>query len=263
MKTNFKIILIFSIFLLTLTLESKAQSNEYCREQYKSQFDSLTCENTITEVFRVNYMQCEVDVTVNRTRCSYIQQGCSNPINFEIVNISSVDWDYDNCPTLTGWLFPGYPDNWGTLNEYGLKQMLKAISSNISIQLFENELLQNPNNYQCDGTPPNCVNPNSCNSFKVVTTQPKCQKLCIGIKLGATPQRFYIGYLPCDDNNQSCCVTAIKMCLCGDIIKQTITAEPLNSICTGALPPDGNCSFPPGYVPILSFPNCVAICGDD
>ena len=241
-----------------------SQATSYCIEQSMQQYDGIVCAAPISYGVTANYMGCDVEVLMNVTNCKYKDPNCYDSIPLTFYNISSVDWDFDACPNLTAYLFPGYPDNWGTINDYGLKQMMRSIDEQVATALFVDfySSLEDKTQYKCIGTPPNCEFPNSnCSPFNVIVTNPKCEQLCLAMKNpGTSRPRFYIGFTPCDDNNQSCCITEFKMCMCGDEVKQTETTWPSTFICEGALPPSTGCFIPIDYTPIFNFPFCIAIC---
>lgn len=263
----FKILIIGYLFIFAGN-HLYSQATSFCIEQAKLQFPRLVCEPSTSQSATVNYMGCAVDVLINITKCTYIDPNCPNvqiPVFF--YNISSIDWNYDDCQNLTAYIFPGYPDNWGTINDYGFKQMMKSINVQLSTELFVNYYYSLSDsareNFNCAGTPPNCEYP-TCAAMKVIASNAKCEQLCLARKdYGTNGTRYYLGFTPCDDNNQSCCITEFKMCMCGNEVKQIETTWPTTFVCQGALPPSNGCFIPPGYTPIFNFPYCIALCDDN
>jgi hypothetical protein len=245
-----------------------SQATSFCIEQAKLQFPELICDPTISQSYTANYMGCAVDVLINITYCKYQDPNCSaDSIPVIFYNISSIDWNYDSCQNLTAYIFPGYPDNWGTINDYGFKQMMKSIDVQVATNIFVNyyNSLQDyeKTQFNCPGTPPNCDFPN-CSAVNVIASNPKCEQLCLASRnVGTNGPRYYLGFAPCDDNNQSCCITEFKMCMCGNEVKQIETTWPTTFVCQGALPPSNGCIIPPDYTPIFNFPYCIAFCDEN
>lgn len=268
MRKIMNLILIFISISLFSIIELYSQATTFCIEQATMQYPNITCKTTVANSITAYYMGCRVDALINITKCKYFDPNCSrDSIVVIFFNISSIDWNYDSCQVLTQWLFPGYPDNWGTLNEYGFRQMMKSIDIQVAtalyVEFYSSLDEQKKALYNCVGTPPNCEFP-SCNAVSVIASNAKCEQLCLASKNpGTNGSRYYLGFTPCDDNNQSCCITELKMCMCGNEVKQIETTWPTTFICQGALPPSTGCYIPPDYTPIFNFPYCIAFCEDN
>lgn len=256
------IILISVIGSITL----QAQQSEYCHNKI-FELGDVQCGEWISESATITYWECPINIGYSKRICIVDDPNdqCPPRTVFQI-GIGSVNWNWDNCPTLTRILFPGYPENFGQLMEDFFAIMIAQLSrelANIAYSDWYNGLTSEEKQlYNCNGTPPSDCTIPECAPFEVLISNPPCNIPCWGIKNpGTSGPDIRMVWLPCDDNNLTCCFSSMKYCMCGNnIMSETVLGGGNYTFCTPPIvPPQPGCVMWEDYN-MFTLPHCMVMC---
>ncbi len=211
---------------------------------------------SVTRTFPTTF-GCAITFNYQFRECTdYISCGVPKIIiqhRFASINIP------DNCYNLMSMLFPGYPDNYGTMNEAYFNQLIDGLFLQLGKEAFD----QTPNPVVCAGTPPNCTPPsNPCEElFMVWYSLPKCRAYCIRppfISQGNGTVQVII--IPCPVQlSNACCEHKKFFCKCGGVTMVTEVNSYTQGNCNPLMEPTYLCQ-PLEGMPPPTYINCGSSC---
>lgn len=223
---------------------------------------------TLTETVNIDYPydMCPIEVRYETKTCEMDANSSCPGQRIVQVRIIGMDWDFysTDCDDLTVHIFPGFPNDFGDLNEDNLADILTQVQRSLSNILFENYYnsltAAEKIAYQCDN--PGCTMPTSfCTGYTVLYVTPRCMSTCLLYRDNETgPGKDNIYLIPCynpepdDEEIEPCCEFKRIFCVCvdnqgnyiGTKVTETSTSEP--GTCNGTqAAPGWNCPpAPPG-----------------
>lgn len=262
MKTLNQKYIILSIALalmFLLTYKTNAQlDNCYTPEENE------TCTDWEPAGFDFTYMGCTVHVDYYYRTCTKTVNGCQIPRIRKQVRIWQTSWS-ENCTALQQAIFPGYPNDFSTMNYYQFALLFNQANERMGINEFSAYYDANPelqSGLNCVGTPPNCSDPSTgpCN-FSVYYSNFSCQMLCWYYKdpqTGGSGPGVIVNNYSCTSESSTCCEHIAYYCKCGDEVRKLVTVTG-SSFCNDAVPPYESCFPKTGYTSYPS-PGCITIC---
>ncbi|GEM_PF-2818200 len=266
MKLKYVIFTLNIIIGLFLTVSKNYADNDICYTEESGKI----CGDWIPYGFDMTYLNCTVHVDYYVRECTITQPDCNNGETFIRLEtkIYHINWDWGQCATLTQAIYPGYPDNFGTMNYVQFGLLFSEASSLMAKKAFENFYNNLPPNkqteYNCYGTPPNCSNPSwqdKCEA-DVYYSNFSCQVVCWYIKEpgtgGSDPSVITMTH-PCESESSTCCAHYVKYCKCGSEIF-SITSVEYEGLCEDAIPPNPSPCFGITGYDSFSSGGCITIC---
>lgn len=266
MKLKYVILTLSIIIGLFLTVNKSYADNDIC---YTIE-EGKDCGDWIPYGFDMTYLNCTVHIDYYVRVCTIQQPNCKEgEVFFRLeTKIKQIDWDWEQCQTLTQALFPGYPDNFGTMNYVQFGVLFSEASSLMAKNAFENFYNNLPPDeqtaYNCLGTPPNCGNPtweDKCEA-DVYYSNFSCQFICWYFKGpgtgGSGPSVITMAH-SCESASSTCCAHYVKYCKCGDEIFSINYIES-DGLCEDAIPPTPDPCFNITGYDGYSSGGCITIC---
>ncbi len=168
---------------------------------------------------------------------------------------SSIDIP-DNCYAVNNQLYPGWPSDFSTINNYYFNQLIDGIF----LQLGKDEFVKGTI-INCIGTPPDCNMPEPCGTaFAIRYSLPKCRAYCIANTPDTAPvQRKVISTITCPNTpNSGCCQHEKYFCNCGGEIYVTEINTYTSVTCNPTYEPEMLCIALPGWT--KTYISCSDAC---
>lgn len=190
-------------------------------------------------------------LTVNYSYRECLINTCTPPRKIRQYSMGSIDFNesLSECLTFASNLFPGYPDDFGNIDQTYFNYITDEIFKTIGIRDFEayyNGL--NPLQklaYNCAGTPPECSFPDigGCNKYEVRFSNPKCRAFCIMKRIVGTSESIVtVTPLYCPGATPvACCEYKKFMCMCGTDVLVTETNTTTQGNCNPVTEPINQC----------------------
>jgi hypothetical protein len=259
-----KKIFILSVVLLLLFFSSINTMRAQLENCYPTN-QNETCTDWTGSSFEFTYMSCNVHIDYYYRVCKD-PTGCEGQPKVRIdARIFQIVWDWDNCLNLTQAIYPGYPNDFGTMNYVQFASLFNLASRQMGETSFINYYNSHPDeqiSLQCYGTPPDCSDPdpNSCN-FSVYYSNFSCEMICWHIKdagTGWAGPGVIVNNYPCTSANSTCCEHIAHYCMCGDQVHSIISVNG-TGLCNDAIPPYDSC-FELEHYTTYSSNGCITIC---
>jgi hypothetical protein len=220
----------------------------------------FTCEPwtdvSVTRTFPITF-GCTVTFKYQKRECTDFTS-CQVPktiIQYRFASISM----HGTCYNLNGMLFPGYPNNFGVMNEAYFNELIDGIFLQLGKERFELDPINAPN---CPGTPPNCTAPtNPCEQlFMASYSLPKCRAYCIRAPHASSFGEVTVVMLECPTAlSIACCEHKKFFCKCGGVTMVTEVNSYTQGNCNPLMEPTHLCQ-PLEGMPPPSYINCGSSC---
>ncbi len=211
------VFLILALFLVAGQNEVKAQSED-C---FEVPDNIIVCSDdtlksiTISNV-NPNYALCNFDVSFYKKDCFLSPEDSCDLRHIVMIQIVSIEWEWDSsdCIGLTQALYPGYPNDFGTLDADEFRDFVENLQAAISREVFIDIYNNTPDStkfvYHCEVENDECVMPDTCTHFSLFFTDPKCQAICEQRANGVMSYYF----VPCIGEDAPCCRHTRYFCYC-------------------------------------------------
>ncbi len=197
---------------------------------------------------------CKIMITYSVNSC--LNNNCVPAKVTKEISIGSIHWDWEdpNCSAFSVDVIPGYPNNFGSIDEVKLMQYFAEIKDKLALEIFikfyDNEAPPNQDIYDCSHwASMTCP-------FMITMSEAACQGYCHKQILSnedsplfdpnnpLTWQYKAIVYpLPCYSSELSCCLKTYKMCMDENGVPVvTFTTDLIGSNCSELIMPVLSCS---------------------
>lgn len=264
-------IYVFVLIALCTMVKRNASAQDDCYEiMTPPSYNCGSWSSVQYEDIQLDYFQCTVQVGYSTRECTFIDTDCNDMERTVLqIRLYSIDWDWDGCMALTLYLFPGYPNDFGNVNENNFAVIKAELQTKIAklefvdfyngLSAFEQSLLN------CTGTYPNCDPPDTyCRPFEVFWLETECSYLCIH---EYEDGHNWIYPKPCIGST-TCCEYRNYFCMCIDpndpnnyIINSYQESTSSTGTCTEAIVPTNPCGDSgTGGGATIHNTDCMSVC---
>jgi hypothetical protein len=214
------------IFLLSSfdNLKSQSYDVDHCFQLYTP--PGMQCDaqwTSSTKIIQIPLLPgCDFSVSFKYKMCSLLNTNCNPPIMQQSMQVMFIGFSISDqgCRYAYNQLaFPGYPNDFSSLNEGFFASTVDELMEAVSKELFEEFYLgdgQQANELRCNGVHPNCLQPDGCQGFDITYMYNKCHDVCFQPACPGHWEFDQWSSAPCASSVESCCEVKRQFCACVD-----------------------------------------------